>query len=612
MQAQSAPRRAGGRRLSASGLSPQRSPSSQSNSSASRRLQQRVLQVKAHQEQQEQMALPLETGPTTATIFKSEQIDISPDIPIRQKSVESNTLQNMVDETEGAWDDYDNEPEIVEQESVVPQQLQQQSTNHLSPVYQYARACQWDMVVEECDLNPRDAKCVNEVDGTTALHLAVMSRTNPAMRDGLIPGYDPAPLEVIEVLLMAAPEAAITRCSSKRYTPLHYCCLVADKYYDMEDASRMIELIFKYAEHSPYVFTDDGFSALDVHILSYSRLHVDPEEAPSGPKSSTGVLKTLLKRAYTLAEARTYRNKIRSPIELLYRSNMDQFKEAVEENMADETMNVGSATVTSARSRFSDWWALKWTILILKYADSATPDGEGRSFCALQAAARMPACPTPILSLLCQMYPKQIEDRDPRDNLYNLPLHHVCSWRCDKEIICGDPFVIRRKLQAIELLLDLYPDASRTTNNQGETPLQLAIESGTNWNGGLSLLVKSCPKALKFPRKLRSVADINHNVLSVSLHNQALRSEREEEDFIQALNGMYPFMIAAVFARIPESRRRDPAFLYDGQTIEEHRMQIHKKELDSLTAVYGLLRTKPDALSRYRSAMAAHALRTKR
>jgi hypothetical protein len=251
-----------------------------------------------------------------------------------------------------------------------------------------------------------------------------------------------------------------------------------------------------------------------------------------------------------------------------------------------------------------EWWALKWAVLMLKYADSDGSNTDERSFCALQAAARMVACPTPILSLLSQMYPEQIQDRDSRDKLYNLPLHQVCSWRCDKEIISGDPFVVRRKLQAIDLLLELYPEAARTTNNQGETPLQLAIESLTTWNGGLSVLVRTCPKALKFPRKLRSVSDINQNVLSVSLHNLALRNEREEEDFLRALNGMYPFMIAAVFARIPESRRRDPAFLYEGQSIEDHRLQIYMREVDSLTAVYGLLRTKPDPLARYRDAMA--------
>jgi hypothetical protein len=203
------------------------------------------------------------------------------------------------------------------------------------------------------------------------------------------------------------------------------------------------------------------------------------------------------------------------------------------------------------------------------------------------------------------MNPTQIEDRDPRCDLYNLPLHEVCSWRCDKEIVCGDPFVARRKLRAIELLLDLHTGAARTTNNQSETPLQLAIESGTTWSGGISMLVRTCPKALKFPRKLRNVADINQNVLSVSLHNQALRNEREEEDFLRALEGMYPFMVAAVFARIPESRRRNPAFLYDGQTIEDHHLQIRRKELDSLMVVYGLLRTRPDALVRYRESRRA-------
>jgi hypothetical protein len=521
---------------------------------------------------------------------------------ISKSSFEENGDEHtFLDETEG-W---------VEEEADVDQQSFFEKTmdandrvqipSNTNFLYECARKCQWTLVELECRTNPRDAKCISERDGTTALHLAVMSRSNPMMRDGSLAGYSSAPISTIEVLLKAAPEAAITRCATKKYTPLSYACLVADSEYDMEDAAAMVAMILKHAEQSAYVFTDDGFSALDIHILSYSRLHRNhKQEVLSGKRSSTFVLQRLLEDAPFLAQPRPYKNKIRGPLELLYRSNLRDFQESVEVSGDDhDTFNDSRRGGLTHASTLSEWWAWKWTLILLKFASLEDEDDKKTAVSGVHAAARCVGCPTPILALTVGMFPKQVEDRNPRKKVYNLPLHEVCSWRCDKEIISGDPFVMRRKANAIDLLLDEYPNAARTTNNHGETPLQLAIESCTFWDGGLERLVKACPKALKFPRKLRNVKNINHNMLSVSLHNQALTTERQESEFLLAINGMYPFMVAAIFGRIPESRRRAPSFLYADESAKDLHKQIERKELESLRSIYGLLRMKPDVLQRY-------------
>lgn len=297
------------------------------------------------------------------------------------------------------------------------------SASITTKLYEHARRCQWDEVMREVEANPRDAKTVGDKDGTTALHLAVMSRTNPMMRDGRVGEFKPAPLELIEMLVKACPEAASTRCSRKRYTPLAYACLVADHGYDMDDCSEMVLILLKYAPGSVFVFTDDGFSAVDIHILSYSQIHKQREEVYSGGRTSTVVLRTLLAEQPDLAESRVYKHKVRGPIELLYRCNTSEFQDAM---IDDLTGDPSDAKKKQLKSRFgsvasvlSDWWAWKWVLLLLKFS-TIKDKKPGTIFSAVQAAARLVACPLPILALAINTFPHQVEERDPRGDIYNV------------------------------------------------------------------------------------------------------------------------------------------------------------------------------------------------
>lgn len=472
--------------------------------------------------------------------------------------------------------------------------------DNMSLLHIMARCCDWDAVYEEVKLSPRDAKVVSEKDGTTALHLAVMSRTNPMMRDGKI--GEPAPLNVIEALVEACPEAAIIRCTKKRYTPLCYACLVADANYDMEDCCQIVEILLKHCPHCPFVFTDDGFSALDIHILSYSQLHKHKQEVYSGANASTTVLKALLSKEPSLAVARVYRNKIRGPLELLYRCNIDEFKEAVKEEsgeMDEAKREARIARFGSVVSLLSDWWAWKWALMLLKYASISTGQ-DVTPFNAVQAAARLVGCPLPVLALAVSTFPDQVMDRDPTGDIYNLPLHEVCSWRADMENVAGDPFIATRKFKAIKLLLEQFPEGARMTNNCGETPLQLAVETCTPWHGGLEALVEACPKALKFPRKLR-VTD-NGLALAVANHtaiDSLATNDSDEPDPLEPLENMFPFLVAAVLGGVSKNKRRPPVSFSD-EMAEEHYANLERKSLQAVRAVYGLLRARPEVLQKYR------------
>ena len=297
------------------------------------------------------------------------------------------------------------------------------STSNTTKLYEHARRCQWDDVMREVEANPRDAKTVGEKDGTTALHLAVMSRTNPMMRDGRVGEFKPAPLELIEMLVKACPEAASTRCTRKRYTPLAYACLVADHGYDMDDCSEMVLILLKHAPGSVFVFTDDGFSAVDIHILSYSQIHKQKEEVYSGGRTSTVVLRTLLAEQPDLAESRVYKHKVRGPIELLYRCNTSEFQDAMIDDLTGDASDVKKKQLKSrfgsVASVLSDWWAWKWVLLLLKFS-TIKDKKPGTIFSAVQAAARLVACPLPILALAINTFPHQVEERDPRGDIYNV------------------------------------------------------------------------------------------------------------------------------------------------------------------------------------------------
>ena len=452
-------------------------------------------------------------------------------------------------------------------------------------MYKFARECRWDLVLDEISNRPRDANCVGLKDGTTPLHMAVMSRTSSAIRNGLVPGKVPAPFELIEALICAAPEAAIIRCTKNKYTPLAYACFVLDQEYDVDDAVKVIEILLRHAKECINVFTDEGFSPVDVHIVSYSRHHNQREEVISSLGSpSSKVIAKLLDANPGLGEVRAYTNRIKGPIELLYRCNLDFFKEA---NSCEHDVYNEDGT--------EEWWAWKWALLLLEKSSSF--NNKDIEFNAVHAASRLVGCPIPILNFMIQREPHHLKERDPMGSLYNLPLHTVCSWKSDNEIISGDPHVLSRKSKAIELLLEAYPEASRMTNNFGETPLQLAVETCTPFHGGLEMLARASPKALGFPKQDSTTIGRNPSDASMDESQSSVDSEYTEETIDESI-GMPPFLLASIRACVSKTKITR-AQLHFSSTPEDIRAQIVKKDLQSIRSIYGLLRMRPSSIQEF-------------
>lgn len=160
-------------------------------------------------------------------------------------------------------------------------------------------------------------------------------------------------------------------------------------------------------------------------------------------------------------------------------------------------------------------------------------------------------------------FPNQIKEKDEMHGSDgNLPLHEVCSWPC-KDAASADPVISSRKGMAISALLQRYPNAVYVTNNNRETPLDLAIATGTTWDGGVRKLVRAYPA-------------------SASIRN--------------ATTGLFPFMTAATVASSTVNNSNNVPLPSTKRSLMTHLKNLAKRDLQTVRTIYGLLRADPDVM----------------
>ena len=419
-------------------------------------------------------------------------------------------------------------------------------------LYRHGRKCQWEDLTKQLETSSDDISYIYPKDGTNTLHMVVMSRTgyiNTFKKSKRT--FAEAPLSLVEKILTLDPDSAKVRCTLNGYTPLTYACLVCTKEYDVEHMAPMIRLFLKHAPDSIDVFTKEGLSPIDVHIVSYSQHHKAKEEIKKGlGHSSTNVLRLLLAHRPELANLRLKGEKVEGPLEYLYRCNTTAFSEAVLNEIYDSDEEGTLATNFTLPERrqqvvdaVSKWWIWKWAVMILKYGSWRQKHREAR-FSAVHTAAGQVGCPIPLLSITLYAFPRQVKQTlESIDNVINLPLHTVCSWPCHQDYTTSsDAVVSSRKSMAISRIMEEYPDAAKETNSKDETCLELALKTGTTWDHGVRRLVRAYPKAIKIQSRT---------------------------------TGLYPFMTAAAAA--PKASFR-------------------KHALKSVRTIYGVLRSNPKVL----------------
>jgi hypothetical protein len=84
-------------------------------------------------------------------------------------------------------------------------------------------------------------------------------------------------------------------------------------------------------------------------------------------------------------------------------------------------------------------------------------------------------------------YPMHIEAGIPVEKMTLLDSPHPCRS-------CGD--YCCQRLDILPTLMDIYPQASKTSNQHGAFPLGLMVRNGRRWDKTFALVLRSCPEAI--------------------------------------------------------------------------------------------------------------------
>lgn len=355
-------------------------------------------------------------------------------------------------------------------------------------LYKFAADQNWNKVLQRVTEKPEECKYVDPNSRYTPLHVVVLGRgsPNPSGR-----------LSAVRAILVANPDAAKVQDDSDGLTPLHLACMIQDDAPEkIEEDLAVVRLILELFPKALNVTSRDGYSPLDVHIISMSKQKRQGDMSSfrrprKGARAgtSTAILNTLLEEDLGGGLAR--------PLDLLFECNSLAVLEqlALEEAQASSTRlrcrrqartsGTSSATICPAPStNFSNFWVWEWALILFK-SDYRRRNGNSNRgpmspFSALHVAAQVKDCPIPFLMLAMRAYPNQV--RTPDDSNGNLPLHTIAGWETT------DPSSISRKSMALSALVSEYPQATKTRNKSGKTPLSLALETGTSWDNGVRRL----------------------------------------------------------------------------------------------------------------------------
>lgn len=425
-------------------------------------------------------------------------------------------------------------------------------------MYTAAMAHDWVNVACRTITHPSEARFVHAVDGTTLLHLAVVSRASYAdcvslhgqsIRKIWQDCKLPANLELIHALVKLNPNVLKRRCKRLGYTPLIYALMQPriDNYG--KETEDLIRLLVECGEDSLRIPTTIGLSPFEAYITSYSQVHgtllftttKDEDEA----KKTTNILNFLLQYYANVRQEKQNQVDsvdIGSLLEVLYESNSSSLLHAAECSSISSSRNN-----TLAMSELNGWWVWQWLLVLLRHSMNQE---ESRHFSPTHAAAALEnGCPLPMLMLLMRAFPIQVRIPCPTTNTNRYVLHYVCCWG-GIEPSPDDAINYSRKQMAISATLREFPAAAAVTEGEGRTALCLALRHRTLWRGGVSKLYKAFPGALH-------IADPQ--------------------------TGLYPFMTAATAA--PQM-----------QDVASSR-SITYKDYSQIETIFELLRAAPEVLS---------------
>mmetsp|Transcript_19110 Transcript_19110/g.21860 ORF Transcript_19110/g.21860 Transcript_19110/m.21860 type:complete len:370 (+) Transcript_19110:117-1226(+) len=352
-------------------------------------------------------------------------------------------------------------------------------------LYRFAAEKNWIKLLKRVAEKPEECKYIDPASKYTPLHLIVLGRdsSNPAGR-----------LSAVQAILSAYPDSAEAQDENDGLTPLHLACMIEnDTLEKNEEDNAVVQLILEESPEAIDILSHEGYSPLDIHIISMSRLKKKDgnfRRSRKGNKSPIPnvILKSLLEEDILGGMAK--------PLDLLFECN----KMALLQLMADEEAQASTLKLRARRQVRSNgadlasafpppstiyqiFWVWEWILFLLKNDHShktAQLQHFKQPFTAVHSACQVKDCPIVMLILTIRAYPHQVRMQD--DSNGNLPLHMVAGWET------LDPSSISRKSMALSVLVSEYPHASKVRNKAGKTPLSLALETGTSWDSGVRRL----------------------------------------------------------------------------------------------------------------------------
>jgi hypothetical protein len=328
----------------------------------------------------------------------------------------------------------------------------------------------WVEILENAS-NVEASRYIHPLTQFTPLLLAVMAKDT---------SNNDARVAAIRSLLQSETNAVTVQCKENGYTPLMYACIATD--FEFWDDVPVVKLLLEYVPSCFPIKSKSGHSALDLHIISMSRL----QQQYGGRRRKSS---TVTPRCTSLLKALTKFDvgiSLTKSLDLLFSCNSLQVLEHVSQEEAQsfagrlrdrrlQRKTNQRVPVPPGSRNFQHFWVWDFLEALLQSEHEHTYKDikPVPPFNLTHTASQVKDFPLAFFMLCMRAYPAQI--RTLSIVHANLPVHSVAAWDA------SDSMVARKSMTLMELVYE-HPSACNYRNRQGKTPLSLALATRTCWD----------------------------------------------------------------------------------------------------------------------------------